>query len=101
MRRIDAKFRIEGDQILNAANEPIPEDEPLFLLRARDYLALPTLRYYQGACRMDGCTDYQNNGIQAAIEAFQDFNREHPERMKQPGISKGKPYRPVRSRDPE
>ena len=44
MRKLDSKFHIEGDQIVKTSNgDPIPEDEPLFLIRARDYLALPLL----------------------------------------------------------
>jgi hypothetical protein len=89
MRRIDTKFHIEGEEILASNGVAIPDDEPLFLLRARDHLALPLLKEYQRLCIADGCTDFQLNGIQAIIEVFTDFRNEHPERMKQPGITRG------------
>lgn len=89
MRQIDPKFRIEGDQILNAAGRPIPEDEPLFLLRAKDRHALDTLEYYRTLCAQDHCTDYHLQGIEDRILAFDQFRLKHPERMKQPGSTRG------------
>lgn len=90
MRRIDNKFHIEGDRVVKTTNgDIIPDDEPLFLMRARDYLALPLLLYYSQISGSDVCTDYHMNGVQQAIENFKKFREEHPERMKQPGITRG------------
>lgn len=89
MRKIDSKFHIENDQIIKTSSgQAIPEDEPCFLIRARDYLALPLLRHYRRLCVDDGCTDFQIAGNDA-IEEFERFSAEHHERMKQPGITKG------------
>lgn len=89
MRRIDGKFRIEGEKILNPAGVEIPEDEPLFLLRARDIHALKALVAYRQECRMGQCNDYQMRGIDIAIELFCQFRAAHPERLKEPGITRG------------
>jgi hypothetical protein len=89
MRQIDGKFRIEGDKIISVTGREIPEDEPLFLLRARDTLALPLLQRYLVIAVDDNCTDYHLEGIRAVIAEFQRFSLKHPERLKQPGGTKG------------
>ncbi len=88
MRRLDGKFSIEGDHIINTVSgEPIPEDEPLFLLRARDGHAYATLYHYLCLCRGD-CNDLHLHGIEQTIRKFIDFANAHPERMKQPGVTR-------------
>jgi len=90
MRQIDSKFHIESDSIIKTSNgEVIPEEEPVFLLRARDYLALRLLQKYRRMCVSDGCTDYQLSGVDASIERFSDFTLKFNARMKQPGITRG------------
>lgn len=68
----------------------IPEDEPVILFRARDYLAVPMLSYYRELCRRDGATDYQLTSMDDMIEKFRKFASSHPEVMKQPGVTLGK-----------
>ena len=90
MRMIDDKFRIEGERILHPSGAEIPEDEPLFLLRARDNLALSVLKAYMKISKAHKCTGYHITGIKKAMDLFGEFKRTHPERMKQPGITEGK-----------
>jgi hypothetical protein len=91
MRQLDGKFAIDGDNIIKISNgEKIPDDEPVMLFRARDYLVLDLLWDYARASRLDGCTDYHLAGVRERIKAFERFKKEHPERMKQPGITRGK-----------
>lgn len=76
--------------IVKSSNgEPIPPDEPVVLFRARDHNALPMLQAYRQICVDDGCNDYHLAGVDALIEGFQRFWAEHPERMKQPGVTRG------------
>lgn len=90
-RQIDPKYSITGDlEIVNLTGVPIPDDEPLILFRARDRNALKMLYFYRRLCEADGCTDFHMTGTWNRIEAFEKFREEHPERMKQPGITKGK-----------
>jgi hypothetical protein len=95
MRRIDQKFHIEDNKIIKTSSgEVVPEDEPLILFRARDYLALTMLDYYRVLCIADGCTGYQLEKLDAVIADFQQYTVDHPEMMKQPGITKGMPFIP-------
>jgi hypothetical protein len=70
-------------------NQVVPEDEPVFFFRGRDYLAIRVLEYYVTLCHDDGCNDYQLSGMAENIRRFKRFKRDHPERMKQPGVTKG------------
>jgi len=64
--------------------EPIPEDEPVMLFRARDKHAVTLVRYYYQICSEDNCSDEHMQGIQARVEDFEEFCLYHPDRMKQP-----------------
>lgn len=90
MRKIDSKFHIDGNEIIKTSNNTIiPEEEPLFLFRARDKLALRVLRFYQALCIEDRCTDYQLKMLENRIAEFSLFADKHPGAMKQPGITRG------------
>lgn len=90
MRRIDPKFHISGDEIIKTSNgQPVPEDEPLFLLRGRDHLAVLLLKLYLLLSERDDCTDFHLDGVRERIEAFEKFRDQHPVRMKQPGVTRG------------
>ena len=91
MRKICGKYHVEGERVVKTHNgEEVPEDEPLFLLRARDRLALPLLQIYQQLCLDDDCTDFQMVLVGRVLNDFVSFKNAHPERMKQPGITRGK-----------
>ena len=91
MRQISNRFSVDGDEVIKTSNgEPIPHDEPLLILRARDRLALPLLRIYQQLSIVDGCNDWFLDQQQTTIADFEAFARDHPERMKQPGVTRGK-----------
>lgn len=90
MRAIDGKFAIDGDEIVKISNgDKIPHDEPVIVLRARDHISLYALRAYRAMCIVDKCNDYQMNGIDEVIAKFEEFKKKNPERMKQPGITRG------------
>lgn len=95
MKVIDPKYAIEirnGDPVIvkAATGEAIPDDEPLILFRSRDRHARRMLHYYRDLCCQDACTEFHMRGITTRIEAFEKFAEEHPERMKQPGVTMGK-----------
>lgn len=97
MRKLDNKFNLDvrgypgtGIQIVivNAVSgQEIPEDEPLFLLRARDHHAYGALMHYLALCAED-CNELHVEGIKQQIREFIDFATNYPNRMKQPGVSK-------------
>jgi hypothetical protein len=91
MRKLDEKFHIDGDKIIKTSNGlEIPLDEPVFLIRARDRLAVRALLHYRDISAADGCNDYHFSHLDKDIEAFRRFAVEHPERMKQPSVTRGK-----------
>ena len=69
----------------------IPEDEPIFILRAQDILYAPTLSAYEAlylaACVNTSMADNQWNfadGIDEAAENGRHWQRENEERVKIP-----------------
>jgi hypothetical protein len=89
MKRLDNKHHLEGEQIVKTGNgQPIPDDEPVILFRARDNLALPMLRHYLLLCKADGCTDFQLESMTDMILRFREFSERSPT-MKQPGCTRG------------
>jgi hypothetical protein len=99
----DRKFKIEcppspgaEPRLVNRqSGEAIPDDEPVFFLRARDRLALPLLHAYEELCIEDDCTDEHMKMLSDTILEFDLFALQHPERMKQPGVTLGKKPKPV------
>lgn len=59
-------------------------DEPVFVLRARDVAALPTLRNYYGTIAAAGAQPDHLNRVQQAQTAFARWKVEHPDDMKVP-----------------
>ena len=91
IRKIDLKHHIdEKGQIVKTGNSvPIPDDEPLILFRGRDHLAVKMLNFYYQLCHDDGCNDFQLGQVSELIKKFEKFAAEHPEVMKQPGVTRG------------
>jgi hypothetical protein len=59
-------------------------DEPVFLIRARDVAALPTIRQYYQECAAKGAQPDHLNGIQQALSRFARWKVEHPDDMHVP-----------------
>lgn len=80
----EPKYQANGGRIFNrASGEQIPDDEPVFILRARDSTAIATLlHYYMG--HLASQNDQHAEAVLGRLHDFQRFQREHPERMKYP-----------------
>lgn len=91
-RRLGNRFAttIGGDVLKMANGEYLPADEPLFVIRGRDHLAVKTLLHYAELCKQDGCTDYIMKLLDESIAEFEAFRVTSPGKMKQPGITRGK-----------
>ena len=78
---IERKYKIEDGRLVRRADGvPVPEDEPLFIFRAKDTNSLSVLISYQMICK-----DLNHRAhIKKSIEAFQKFAKDHPERMRDP-----------------
>lgn len=97
-RRINKRFHIliaelslSGIKIIKTSNgQEVPLDEPLFIIRGRDHLALQALEDYRKSCVRDGCNEYFLNEIDEAIAEFRQWRVQNYDKMKQPGVTKGK-----------
>lgn len=77
----DPKYDIIDGRIVNRhTGEAIPDDEPIFIFRARDKRAVPALLEYADLCRDPGHVA----AIQKRVKHFRAFASRHPERMKLP-----------------
>lgn len=70
----------DGRLVNRATGKPIPDDEPVFILRAQDVHAVEALQAY-----LESVDDVDHAGaVQARLDAFDAFADAHPERMKSP-----------------
>lgn len=77
----EPKYDVRDGRIVNRrTGEPIPDDEPVFVLRAKDRRALRALIAYYAAITDPG----HAKAIAARIEDFRAFSRAHPKRMQEP-----------------
>jgi len=86
------KYGIDGEgRICNAATgEPIPDDEPIMILRAKDRLAYATLdTYYRMA--LARCGGEHCESIAVRMQEFRRFSEDHPDRMKTPDTAAPEP----------
>ena len=82
----DPKFYIENDRLVGQSG-PVPEDEPLFILRARDFFAASTLKSYLDTLQRSS-GDYEHcAAVCLRIRDFLKFQHEHGDRMKNPDTS--------------
>ena len=77
----ERKYKIENNKLVRRCDGvPVPEDEPLFILRAQDIKALPILLGYHVICQNLS----HQAGIVKSIKDFTDFRDMNPDRMKEP-----------------
>lgn len=70
----------DGRIVNRATGKPIPDDEPVFILRGQDFLAAAALQAY-----LNQIENHEHAAaVQKRIDAFEDFADENPARMKQP-----------------
>src|SRR5712671_167537 len=77
----EPKYAAVGGKLVNRqSNEPIPDDEPVFILRARDVHAAPTLIHYAA-----NVTDREHReAAKTRAAQFSNWATLHPDRMKEP-----------------
>ena len=77
----EPKYGIRDGQIVNRlSGASIPGDEPIFIFRAKDRLAVRILTSYFSAIE----DPEHARAVAGRLEDFKRFAREHPERMKDP-----------------
>jgi len=77
----ERKYTIEDNQLVKKDNQvPVPNDEPVFILRAKDRKALPALlAYLMILDRLD-----QRESVTLCINDFRKFQEENPDKMHEP-----------------
>jgi len=77
----ERKYQILDGKLVKRDKEiPVPEDEPLFILRAKDRKALPALlAYHMILDRLD-----QKEAVTKCINDFREFQEKNPELMSEP-----------------
>jgi len=78
----EPKYAINASgQLFNRiTGEVIPNDEPVFILRARDKNAALAIAYYKKLC----CNKDHQATVNDRLHQFVDYAHEHPECMKEP-----------------
>jgi hypothetical protein len=76
----EPKYTIENNKLVSRQSGPVPDDEPLFILRARDIYAAKTIQDY--AAKLPN--GEHKNAVAIRAEQFQNWAMEHPERMHEP-----------------
>lgn len=78
----DPKYCVNDQgQICNiATGKPIPDDEPIFILRAQDSLAHQSILLYMNTV----ATEQHKTAVKHRATDFYEFSQKHPDRMKSP-----------------
>lgn len=85
----ESKFdAVDGRLVNRATGEPIPDDEPVFALRAKDYCALSALIAYSELVTDDA----HRAAVEARIKQFRQFGQDNPRRMKLPDTAESCVY---------
>lgn len=72
----------------------IPDDEPVFVLRARDMATVSTLQTYETICAALGSPQRHLDGIVAARRGIHAWQQEHQDRMKVPDSEASRAWMP-------
>jgi hypothetical protein len=67
----------------------IPDDEPVFLLRAQDRLSVQAIEAYMRLCQVNGCPSPHLEALDEVFLAFVNWQGQHPRRVKIPGTGAG------------
>jgi hypothetical protein len=62
----------------------IPDDEPVFVIRGKDLLAIKVVRKWIAEAFKAGVNLEKMEAVQLHLQAIIDFQRDHPERCKIP-----------------
>jgi len=77
----EPKYKIVDGKLVNRqSGEAIPDDEPVFILRARDRHAFGLLQRYAGLAK----DEKHREAVFVRIVQFKNWAEMHPDRMKEP-----------------
>lgn len=91
----ESKFDCVAGQLVNrSTGDPIPNDEPVFVLRAKDLHALTAIRAYIAVLE----NPEHREAVARRAEQFEQFAEHHPERMKVPDTARSCVYEAAHDR---
>lgn len=76
--------RVTGRIINRATGQPIPDDEPIMIFRAKDIHARKVISYYVNLVTQDDPRGNHKDVCFDRYQAFISFAEQHPQRMKSP-----------------
>lgn len=77
----EPKYTVDGSSIVNrASGKRIPDDEPVFIMRARDTFAAGAIYNYALDCPPGA----HREAVLKRFDDFSSFAKQHPERMREP-----------------
>jgi len=81
MREQDPKYRFQHEQVVNrVTGVPIPLQEPVMVLRAKDIMAEGAIRFYAASCR-----DSVHRAVaEQRADAFAQFRMDNPDLVREP-----------------
>lgn len=89
MRKLNDMFHIDGEQLVKTSNgQPVPDDEPIFILRGRDSLASWTINKYIDACKDSGVPEDRLEALYQVLGKFSRFAIKQSTKL--PGVTHGK-----------
>lgn len=88
---LNARFHIEGGKLVKTSNgQPVPAEEPTFIIRGRDMLGVPIIAMYMQLAEREGCNEEFLAGVKESLDGFARFAFECAAKMKEPGVTRGK-----------
>lgn len=81
---------VEPFIVKSTNDQPISDDEPRMLWRARDDKFMKMLVYYRHLCMDDGATPFQLASIDKMEDEFNEWQKANKDKMKKPGSTLGK-----------
>jgi len=85
------KYKIVGDKIVSKdTGEPIPDDEPIVIIRARDVVSKKAIGFIRAMYERNDIPLEKLAGLRERIEAFHEWQIANPDKLKIPGV--GKPF---------
>jgi len=77
----ERKYEIKDNRIVKRSNQvPIPDEEPLFIFRAKDRKALAALLAY--SMILDDLA--QKEAVMKSVNDFREFQEQNPDKMAEP-----------------
>lgn len=91
MRKLNDMFHVDDQlRLVKTSNgEVVPEDEPLFVLRGRDSIAVDAIFLYLLRCKHRGVPKDRLDALKGVLREFLKYKMSHPEALKLPGITHG------------